>query len=251
MREKIYTIPVNEAFESNDECPFCYMERDAEQRAIRYFDGPGASYMEPEIRALTDKDGFCARHMKKLYDYGNPLGSALMLQTYYTGLLAEFREQTENYEIPARKGLFGRKKQLREQEPYWQRLQERVDSCIICDRVQSSVARYCHTFFRLLREPEFREKVEKSKGFCLGHFAMLLRQAEQDLPVAQQQWFYETVYALVESNLVRVKEDLDWMIAKYDYRNAGAPWGNSRDALQRAMQKLEGGHPSDPPYRQE
>lgn len=250
MKEKIYTIPVNEAFDSGDECPFCHMEREAEQRAIRYFDGPGASYMEPEIRGLTDKAGFCAGHMKKLYEYGNPLGSALMLQTHYAGLIKEFREQTENYEIPARKSLFKRRKPDREQ-PYWQRLREQVDSCIICDRVRGSVKRYYGTFFYLLREPEFREKVENSKGFCLNHFAQLLQEAEQRLPSAHQEWFYATVYPLMEKNLVRVKEDLDWMIAKYDYRNAGAPWNNSRDALQRAMQKLEGGYPADPPYRQE
>lgn len=250
MKEKIYTIPVNEAFESGDECPFCHMEREAEQRSIRYFDGPGASYMEPEIRALTDKTGFCAGHVKKLYEYGNPLGSALMLQTYYAGLLKEFREQTENYEIPQRKGLFSRKKPAQEQ-PYWQRLQAQVDSCIICDRVQESVKRYYSTFFHLLQEPEFREKVEHSKGFCLKHFAQLLQEAEQKLPHAHQEWFYSTVYPLMEQNLTRVKEDLDWMIAKYDYRNAGAPWNNSRDALQRAMQKLEGGYPADQPFRQE
>lgn len=250
MKEKIYTIPVNEAFDSGDECPFCHMEREAEQRAIRYFDGPGASYMEPEIRALTDKTGFCAGHMKKLYEYGNPLGSALMLQTHYAGLLKQLQEQTENYEIPARKKLFGRKNPTCKQ-PYWQSLQEQVDACIICDRVQETVKRYYGTFFHLLREPEFRSKVEHSKGFCMKHFAMLLQQAQEHLPSAYQEWFYATVYPVMEKNLVRVKEDLDWMIAKYDYRNAGAPWHNSRDALQRAMQKLEGGYPADPPYRQE
>ena len=55
----------------------------------------------------------------------------------------------------------------------------------------------------------------------------------------------------MEDNLSRVKQDLDWLIAKYDYRNAGAPWGNSRDALQRAMQKLQGLHPADPIYKNE
>lgn len=30
MREQIDTIPVNEAFASGDECPFCYLERVAE-----------------------------------------------------------------------------------------------------------------------------------------------------------------------------------------------------------------------------
>ena len=79
MKEKLYTIPVNEGFEAEDECPFCAMERKEEQRAIRYFAGPGASYMEPDVRASTDKAGFCGVHMKKLYDYGNALGCALML----------------------------------------------------------------------------------------------------------------------------------------------------------------------------
>ena len=33
MREKIDTIPINDAFDSGDECPFCYLERQAEQEA--------------------------------------------------------------------------------------------------------------------------------------------------------------------------------------------------------------------------
>ena len=51
-------------------------------------------------------------------------------------------------------------------------------------------------------------------------------------------------------NLNRVKDDLDWLIKKYDYRYAGADWKNSRDALRRAMQKYQGGHPADPPFKE-
>ena len=40
MKEQLHTIPVNEAFEMEDECPFCAMERDVEQRSIRYVVGP-------------------------------------------------------------------------------------------------------------------------------------------------------------------------------------------------------------------
>ena len=69
MREQIDTIPVNEAFASDDECPFCYLERMSEQRTIRYVLGPGASYMEPDIREITNRQGFCGGHYKKLYDY--------------------------------------------------------------------------------------------------------------------------------------------------------------------------------------
>lgn len=251
MKEQIHTIPVNEAFESGDECPFCYLERQAERSAIRYMAGPGASYMEPDVRAATDKAGFCREHMKKLYDYGNTLGSALMLQTYYAGLLEEFLSEAEGFEIPEKKSLLSRKKRPEKENVYWKRLQERVDSCAVCDKIAYNMDRYYRTFFALTKEPEFREKVEASKGFCLRHFARLLQEAEENLPGSQRQWFYPAVFSLMEAHLVRVKGDLDWLIAKYDYRNAGADWKNSRDALQRAMQKLEGLHPADPPYKNE
>lgn len=248
MKEQIHTIPVNEAFESEDECPFCYLERKAEQSAIRYVAGPGASYMEPDVREVTDRLGFCTHHMKKLYDYGNALGNALMLQTHMAGLLEEFRAEAENFQLPPRKTLLSRKKQP-EGQPYWQRLQNRVDSCFICDKVVYNMERYYHTFFVLLKEEEFRRKVEGSKGFCLRHFASLLQIAEDKLLNAQRDWFYATVFSLMEENLVRVKGDLDWLVAKYDYRNAGADWKNSRDALPRTMQKLQGLHPADPVYQ--
>ena len=67
----------------------------------------------------------------------------------------------------------------------------------------------------------------------------------------QRDWFYATVLPLMRQNLQRVKEDIDWFVAKYDYRNAGAPWKNSRDAVSRTMQKLQGIYPADPPYKSE
>ena len=71
MKEQIDTIPVNEAFETGGECPFCYLERQAEQRAIRYTIGPGASYMEPDVRAVTDRQGFCRAHYAEIvFDTG-------------------------------------------------------------------------------------------------------------------------------------------------------------------------------------
>ena len=75
MREKIHTIPVNDAMLSGDECSFCYLERETEQRVLKYVLGPGASYMEPDVRGATDKEGFCGQHLKKMYDYGNSLAA--------------------------------------------------------------------------------------------------------------------------------------------------------------------------------
>ena len=250
MKEQIHTIPVNEAFDSGDECPFCYLQRQVEQRTIRYVVGPGASYMEPEVRLATDKAGFCREHTKKLYDYGNTLGAALILQTHYARLLEQFRSDAAQFAPPGKKNLLGvRKGGEASQLP--QRLLDQACSCYICDKIDYNMERYYHTFCVLAKEPEFRAKVENSQGFCLRHFGELLSAAEERLPNSQYGWFYDTGFHLMETHLIRVKEDLDWLIAKFDYRNASAPWKNSQDALKRAMQKLEGIYPADPPYKQD
>lgn len=249
MKEKLHTIPVNEAFQSGDECPFCWLERETEHRAIHYTIGPGASYMEPEIRAITDKEGFCGHHLKMMHDYGNALGCALIMQTYYIGMLQELEKELDAYELPPKKSLF-RKKPVREEAPSllsW--MQEKQESCFVCNRMKENMQRYFDTFFAMLREEEFRTSVEQSKGFCMRHFKRLMEESEENLPNSQREWFRKIIPTLMWNNLVRVKEDIDWFVAKNDYRNAGADWKTSRDAVSRGIQKLQGGHPSDPAFR--
>ena len=53
----------------------------------------------------------------------------------------------------------------------------------------------------------------------------------------------------MEQNMNRLAEDVSWMVEKFDYRNKDADWKNSRDAIQRGMQKLKGGYPADAPYK--
>jgi len=249
MKEQLHTIPISEGFEMDDECPFCAVERDVEQRSIRYVVGPSATYMEPHVRAATGRVGFCAHHLKSLYDYGNHLGAAMILQTHMTSLLDELKKKAEKSEIPKKKGLF-RKKTPTQETPYWEILAARKHSCYICENIEYNMSRHYQTFFTLLQDKEFRQKVEGCKGFCMRHFARLLQEAENFLPDSQRYWFYTTAYKLMCENMERVKEDLDWLIAKYDYRNAGAPWGNAQTALPRTMQKLQGIYPGDPPYKE-
>lgn len=246
MKEMIHTIPVNEAFEAQDECPFCFLERQAEQSALRYVAGNGASYMEPEVRAITDSQGFCGSHLKKLYDFGNSLGNALMMQTHLIEISRELEQELKNLH-PSKRKLFSKAEPLSITD--W--LRRRNESCYLCSRVDSSMRRYFATFFALLKDGEFRSRVENSKGFCFRHFEQLLRFAPEQLPNAQFDWFYETVPTVFKNNIARVQEDLDWFIAKYDYRNAGADWKNSRDAVSRTMEKLQGLHPADPPFKKD
>ena len=251
MKEQIETIPVNEAFLSGDECPFCYLERQAEQKAIRFVLGPGASYMEPDVREVTDEKGFCGSHMKKMYDYGNSLGNALIMQTYFVGLIKAMDKQLENYEMPPKKSLFGRRKAKAEEKPSLaQWLRQRQESCYLCEKNAYNMRRYYNTFFFLLKEQEFRSRVENCKGFCMRHLTELLEASEEFLFNSQREWFYHTVLPLTRDNLARVQGDLDWFIDKFDYRNASADWKNSRDAVSRSMQKLRGIYPADGPYKE-
>ena len=248
MREQIDTIPVNEAFQSGDECPFCYLERMAEQKAIRYVLGPGASYMEPDVRGVTDRKGFCGSHLKKMYDYGNALGNALIMQTYYAGLLEELELEAQAFRLPDKRPLLGRRKDAQDEHILtWAR--ERESTCYLCDKLQYNMDRYFTTFFALLKEEEFRARVEGSKGFCMRHFVQLMETAHEKLPNAQREWFYTTVIRLMRENLARVKGDIDWFVGMFDYRQAGRDWKNSKDAVSRGMEKLQGLHPADPPYK--
>lgn len=249
MREHIDTIPVNEAFASGHECPFCYLERMAEQRSIRYILGPGASYMEPDVRATTDKQGFCREHFKKMYDFSNQLGSALIMQTYLARLLNELENEADNFEMPAKRPMFGGKKNDTADNGLLTWAKEKGATCALCQKLEYNMERYYHTFFVMLREEEFRKSVEGSKGFCMRHLVQLLEKAKTELPNGQREWFYGTVIPLMKENLLRVKGDLDHFVSMYDYRSAGKDWGNARDAVARTMQKLQGGYPADTPYK--
>lgn len=249
MREQIDTIPVSKAYETADECPFCCLERQVEKNAIRYTVGPGASYMEPEVRGATDRQGFCREHFKKMYDYGNSLGNALIMQTYLIGMRKQLEQQLTDFKLPSKKSPFSKKTE--EELPLLQWVREKNSTCFLCSKIAYNMRRYYTTFFHMIKYPEFRTKVEQSKGVCMHHFEQLLEAAQTHLHNQQREWFYGTLVGLMQDNLSRIQKDLDWFVDKFDYRNASAPWRDSKDAVSRTMQKLKGGYPADAPYKQE
>ena len=91
MKENIATIPLIKAFNTKDECPFCNLEREAEQHAVSFI--LGSAYMEDDIREKTDATGFCRHHFKMMYDYGNRLGNALILSTHLKKLNQELAKE--------------------------------------------------------------------------------------------------------------------------------------------------------------
>ena len=54
MKETLYTIPLNDAVNAGDECPFCYIERAVEQDLMDFVLGSGSSYMESDVLRSGD-----------------------------------------------------------------------------------------------------------------------------------------------------------------------------------------------------
>lgn len=250
MKEQLYTIPLNDAVNAQDECPFCFIERSIEQDLLDFVLGSGSSYMEADIREMTDKAGFCRSHFQKMFDYGNTLGNAWILKTHYLKMIEEMQNQFHGFR-PAKTSLKDKlRKAASPENPIGMWVTEKEDSCYICRQYKETYARYLDTFFYLFRQDEsFREKINNSKGFCLPHFGDLCRAADTKLSDKDRTAFYEMVLPLMERNMKRLSEDVAWLVEKFDYRNKDADWKNSRDAIQRGMQKLKGGYPGDSPYR--
>ncbi len=252
MKEQLYTIPLNDAMNAHDECPFCFVERAVEQDLLDFALGSGSSYMESDVREATDKAGFCRAHFKKMFDYGNTLGNAWILKTHYMEMRKQMADVMKKYQ--PEKSTFRSKfakqgPECKNSVAAW--IKEKDESCYICKRFADTYDRYLDTFFVMYkRDPEFVEKVKNSKGFCLHHFGDLCEAGESKLNDKQKAEFYLAMFELQTKHMDRLQEDVSWLVEKFDYRNKDADWKNSRDAIQRGMQKLKGGYPADPVYQQ-
>ena len=171
MKEKLYTIPLMDAFKAGDECPFCFVERQLEQHAMDFVLGAGASYMEDDVRAETDKMGFCRTHYKKMYDYGNRLGTGLILKTHFQCKTKELHEQIKMF-APSKASVFSRFKRgntdtntPKTSLGAW--VKEQEDTCYICNFYKDTYARYLDTFFELFKKnQEFLLFSRTAKAFA-------------------------------------------------------------------------------------
>lgn len=239
MKEVLYTIPLNDAFNEDSECPFCVIERNLEKDLLDFVLGSGSSYMEADIRAVTDREGFCRQHFQKMFAYGNTLGNAWILKTHYMQMNRELDEQIKRF-APAKASLFKKNTEGSNTMAAW--VHDKEKSCYICKRFEADYKRYIATFFHMYKnDPDFVKKLESSKGFCLSHFGSLCDQASAYLSEKELREFYPLIFNLMKSNMERLQEDVSWMVEMFDYRNKDADWKNSKDAIQRGMQKLKGG----------
>lgn len=254
MKEQLYTIPLMDAFRADDECPFCYIERDVEQNALDFVLGSDASYMQDHVREETDRIGFCREHYRKMFAYGQTLANALVLDTRIKFLLKEMKKEVANFSETTKVGIVDKlaKHKVKDTNNVSRWIHQKESTCYICNHIERNYERYVATFFFLYKkgEPEFIQLVKNGKGMCMHHLADILDASPLYLNKEEQKELRDILLPQMEENLQRVWEDVDWLEKKFDYRFQDAEWKNSRDAVQRAMQKIWGGYPADPPYRQ-
>lgn len=230
--EKLYTIPVNEAFDACLEegicdCPFCRLESRLHRNELELI--LGASMMEPDVRIKTNASGFCSTHYAMMLRRQKRLPLALMLQSH----LDETRKITEpGAPIDLIKGsgtacLAG--------------LGKLEQDCYVCNRVSYQMNKMLENAAWLYEaDGEFRKKSAAQPYLCLPHYRAWLKTAKEQLSKKAYADFTKTVGATVNRYFDALRGDVDWFVKKFDYRYDAEPWGNAKDSVERAIKFLSG-----------
>jgi len=229
MKETIYTIPINEAFDLYEGCPLCVLYNKLEYGSLEYT--MGASMMEPDVRVKTNEQGFCHRHLQKMLAEKNKLSLALMIESHLPELSASLFSRAIH---PA--GKAPELKKIREAA------KKAADGCYICSRISLFMGHYYKNIFYLWRkEPDFREKFRRQLFYCIPHYAALLDFAEHSLPKKQQAEFAAELTDVCKVYLTSLSGDISEFCKSFDYRNAGRELGrNAQTAADRAAAFLTG-----------
>lgn len=242
MKEKIYTIPVNDAYTACGPCPFCTLEGTLNDSLLDYYLGP--SLMEPDVRKTTNDQGFCRKHLDELYNREkNRLGLGLILHTHTCDLIEDLNHDLSK-SVPAGKtSLFGgRGKDFRQSlTKMAERIEKRASSCVICSQLDQTMDRYLDVvFYEYFINPEFKQRFDDGAGYCLPHLALLLRGAAKYLNQNQAAELIGKLSELQNKSLENLRDDIEWFTLKFDHRNFDKDWKNSKDAIPRTIRKIRG-----------
>ena len=237
MAEKLYTIPVNEAFDASVEdkacgCPFCTLYTELEQRELDAV--LGAAMMEPDIRIKINHEGFCRPHYDMMLTRKNKLSLGLILESHLTELRAALN--------PHGAAVLRGKAHVTAAE-----LERQTKDCYICNKLDDYMRRMTETAVYLWQtEPDFKKKALMQPYYCLPHYKLFLEVASRGLDRREYTRFYDQISALEDSYLRRLNDDVSWFCKKFDYRYDEEPWYDSKDAAERAARFCTGAGHRDP-----
>lgn len=229
--EQIYTIPINEAFEKSMEdpeagCPFCTIRKIFEENELSLI--LGASMMEPDVRIKTNELGFCRHHFKKMLDAGKRLPLALILESHLDTV-------SENMQV-------SRLLPSKSAKNTGNRLEKLTHTCYVCERLENNFSKVMeNAVYLFASDAAFRKKCAKQPHFCIPHYAMFLQAARENLKGSDFTDLYKCISAIENKYLERLKGNVSHFIKKFDYRYEDEPWGDARDAVEKAISALIGG----------
>ena len=230
MKETLYSIPVNDAFNSDCECPICRMYKTLEDDSVDYTMGP--SYMEDDTRALTDAQGFCKHHIRMVYNKDNRLGMAWVMKTRFDKVIKDLKKDLPEGNAKAlKKGI--------ENHSAIKYIDKLNNTCFVCNRIDNFFDRYVDTVLFLWKsDSNFKELYKNSKGFCIEHYGVLIKAAAKHLKGDDLEEFVKITNDLFITNMERVRDDVAWFINKNDYHDE--PWYNAKDSVKRSLIKESG-----------
>ena len=222
MREDICTIPISEVFEPKEGCPICRMRDTLENRVTEYI--TGAAMMEPDIREVTNVQGFCYPHFSMMLKKGSRLSNALILESHLKEIETSVL-RLDKRGVPGKKEVEAAKKLTK--------------SCFVCEQIQWAMVRMFDTIYRLWgKEEEFRELFSQQPYLCLPHYTALLEGAQKGVGKKNYSAFAQAASDLVKNYLDGLQKDVTHFCSMFDYRNIGGDFGNSKDSIERSIQFL-------------
>lgn len=227
MKEVIYTIPINDAYDVKCGCPVCRLEKKLNDESSEYV--MGAAMMEPDVRIETNRLGFCTEHFSEMLRMKNRLSLALMLQSYLGELLE--------------KGVVSDTSHVskREFEAISQKLSESSCGCFICERVREKLDLYVRNIIYLWEsEREFREKTRAQEYFCPKHLAILCESAKSLISKRNLSAFLEDHFFATRKILSELSEDVTKFCNSYNYMFRDVPLGDAKIAIERTIDFLNG-----------
>ena len=219
MRQDICSIPISEIFEPKNSCPFCKMRDMLEDRMATYI--TGAAMMEPDVRIETNRQGFCKTHFEQILMRGSRLSVALILES----LLDEIDKELLDEKNPIKKQV--KSADIREK------------SCFVCDNIEKNMKHLCLSTINLWqKEEEFKELYKNQTHICVNHYNYIMKIANSEMPKKNFAIFAEISRNLCKNYMDTLKNDVTHFCRMFDYRNAGGDWGNSENAIERAIEYL-------------
>jgi len=246
MKYQIDTIPVWEALEYEGQCMLCTLHAKTEAGEIDRV--LGASVMEPDVRVRTNETGICNQHQQMMFATQNRLGHALLMDTHAMEVLKKLlkiKEQAMRMKASGSKPFSARNARSMVAE----QLRKLTTQCVVCENITSHMQRYLYTVIYLWKnDPKFKRQFSESKGICIPHAADLMEAAEKNLNAKDRKEFTDICLRLLTDHLAEDEKDLLWFTQKFDYRNQDKPWGNSKNAIERTVNRLRGYCVGELPY---